>query len=140
MVDLKTGGHLKCPKKCEGFILHVMEFVCFWTAPESVIFIFDFVLDFKSVTCLLLEKPPPQLNVRKFWNASFSHLNQKIEKMKHFKIFEHKKWGISRRTHVIDLKPRKESKINSILGHFKNKYKCYRMQHIFSTYYKQHFK
>ena len=116
MVDLKPGGHLKCPKKvCEGFILHVMAFVCFWTAPESVIFIFGFVLDFKSITFFLLVKP--------FF--MFENLE-----MLHFPIWFWKKGTLS-----LWKQERNWKWIWSISGHFKNKFKCYHIQNISSTYF-----
>ena len=74
--------------------------------------------------------------VLKSWNTLFFPLILKIEKMEHFKIFEHEKWGISRRTHVIDLNREKNRKcIWSISGRFKNKFKCYHIQNISSTYF-----
>ena len=92
-----------------------MAFVCFWTAPESVIFIFGFVLDFKSITFFLLVKP--------FF--MFENLE-----MLHFPIWFWKKGTLS-----LWKQERNWKWIWSLSGHFKNKFKCYHIQNISSTYF-----
>ena len=123
--NIKASDPIKYEKSMECLKNHVKDDFVTW---RHCVFIWNFSIFSLKLTCVFLEISDFQ-RFKNLWKAPFSHYQNQVRKIEHFKVFERKKVGFFREKimWLILKRENNRKRICSIFGHFKDWCKCRQM-------------